>query len=588
MSFLRKAAAAASATKSGRASDSENEASGRSTPPREAVNPLVDSSLDKTSETSDKTRRASLTVPVAAFDDILAGDQGSNGRIEVTIRLKGGCDKPPTEKLAWGDASEYGVGGVAVYPATRDQRIFKYDNVLSTDACQERVYEVVGKPMVDFVLQGFTGTILCYGQTGAGKTYTMLEPEGVPTINLQSGTSGLIPRVLFQVLETKNKKTVLNGFTIGKIEIGVFEIYNKSVRDLISGQEKMENYLHETPQGTWEFMEMGKAGYKPMLATHSVEDMGSALVVLRTAMDSRQTKAHKMNQRSSRSHMVVFLQVNLESPADPKTGHCNSIPAKLYMVDLAGSERLAKTESTGDRMIEGCHVNSSLSSLITAIHEVGKARGLKQNPGAFRTSVLTKVLKHAFGGNSKTHLVANCSPLDSELEETKSTLVFAHMAKRIVNSIRRNKHTAVTVSDLKTELASMHTENSMLRSLLVQRDVQTCRLKDELTRVQALLYDLTGQRWSENDIFSSNTSPNTTPNITPGTTPRKQSINLVRSFFDEFLSSDPSEEDGPKPNVDPLPASLLRRGSFEPGRGSLDGALLKSRRGSANGESRLG
>ena len=90
--------------------------------------------------------------------------------------------------------------------------------------------QVVGKPMVDFVLQGFTGTILCYGQTGAGKTYTMLEPEGVPTINLQSDTSGLIPRVLFQVLEAKNKKTVLNGFTIGKIEIGVFEIYNKSVR----------------------------------------------------------------------------------------------------------------------------------------------------------------------------------------------------------------------------------------------------------------------------------------------------------------------------------------------------------------------
>eukprot|EP00976_Prorocentrum_cordatum_P066681 1178404-Prorocentrum_minimum.AAC.1 len=58
--------------------------------------------------------------------------------------------------------------------------------------------------------------------------------------------------------------------------------------------------------------------HQSVLTTHNVADLQSTMVVLRTAMESRQTKAHKMNQRSSRSHMIVYVEVLRRPPRSEK------------------------------------------------------------------------------------------------------------------------------------------------------------------------------------------------------------------------------------------------------------------------------
>ena len=111
----------------------------------------------------------------------------------------------------------------------------------------------------------------------------------------------------------------------------------------------------------------------------------------------------------------MHLQVALLS-VDPSTRRVVQRLGHLYLVDLAGSERVHRTEASGEALAEGIHINSSLSSLIDVIQQASKGpQAVARHPGIFRQSLLTKVLKHAFGGNSKTYLVANCSPDPQDL-----------------------------------------------------------------------------------------------------------------------------------------------------------------------------
>lgn len=57
----------------------------------------------------------------------------------------------------------------------RDRWSFQYDHVLH-NASQETVFESLASGVVDSVLDGVNGTIMAYGQTGAGKTFTMVRP----------------------------------------------------------------------------------------------------------------------------------------------------------------------------------------------------------------------------------------------------------------------------------------------------------------------------------------------------------------------------------------------------------------------------
>ena len=64
---------------------------------------------------------------------------------------------------------------------------FTYDQVFDVDSEQSQVYDECAFGLVESVLKGYNGTMFAYGQTGCGKTHTMM---GVPD---DPNLRGIIP-----------------------------------------------------------------------------------------------------------------------------------------------------------------------------------------------------------------------------------------------------------------------------------------------------------------------------------------------------------------------------------------------------------
>ena len=138
-----------------------------------------------------------------------------------------------------------------------------------------------------------------------------------------------------------------------------------------------------------------------------------------------------MNKDSSRSHLLFCLYLeSAEITANDEER--KYVASKLNLVDLAGSERISKTGVSGDRLKEAQKINLSLSALGNVISALvdGKSQHIP-----YRDSKLTRLLQDSLGGNTKTIMIANCSPADYNFDETLSTLRYASRAKFI-----KNKH----------------------------------------------------------------------------------------------------------------------------------------------------
>lgn len=177
--------------------------------------------------------------------------------------------------------------------------------------------------------------------------------------------------------------------------------------------------------------------YVEGLTKLTVTDFEMVQSLFEAGNNMRHTAKTAMNDTSSRSHAIftITLRQTLGSGSATDTAKVS----KISLVDLAGSERQSKAESKGLRLKEGSNINKSLSTLGMVIHALAKAsggsRGGRTSPPhvPYRNSTLTWLLKDSFGGNSKTIMVATCSPAARNFEETISTLKYADRAKQIVN-----------------------------------------------------------------------------------------------------------------------------------------------------------
>lgn len=143
--------------------------------------------------------------------------------------------------------------------------------------------------------------------------------------------------------------------------------------------------------------------------------------------NSKSVGATAMNAESSRSHSVFTIYIESSQEVE---GQNNFKSAKLNLVDLAGSERQDKTKATGERLKEAQKINLSLSALGNVIQALvdGKAKHIP-----YRDSKLTRILQDSLGGNTKTLMIAACSPASDNYDETMSTLRYASRAKLIKN-----------------------------------------------------------------------------------------------------------------------------------------------------------
>ena len=301
-----------------------------------------------------------------------------------------------------------------------DARKFTFDRIFDWTCTQREVYEGAAKPIVDACIEGFNGTVFCYGQTGTGKTHTM-EGKDEP-----ASERGILPQAFHHVFDA------IDGAPPGAdylVRASFLEIYNENIRDLLAkDQSKTCDLKGDDESGA----------YVKDLTTLVVKSASDLANVLRVGKKNRSVGATLMNADSSRSHSIftITIETSKRRPGD-KPGEAPHITVgKLNLVDLAGSERQSKTQATGERLKEATKINLSLSTLGNVISALvdGKSQHIP-----YRNSKLTRLLQDSLGGNTKTVMMANLGPADYNFDETMGTLRYANRAKNIKNTPKINE-----------------------------------------------------------------------------------------------------------------------------------------------------
>merc|ERR1719184_516118 len=196
--------------------------------------------------------------------------------------------------------------------------------------------------------------------------------------------------------------------------MSVYEIYNNSINCLLTEKKqkgrkkgkKLEYKAKVTANGV--VVQNG--------AEIEVKCRDDVLKLMDIAKSNRKTACTNMNDKSSRSHMIVIVSVQgFNVPANIE------YLGKLFMVDLAGSERVAKSGVTGKALKEAAEINKSL----TALGDVMQALQKKTSYIPYRNSTLTYLMQNALGGHAKTIMFINVCPTDEHILETLSSLRFA-------------------------------------------------------------------------------------------------------------------------------------------------------------------
>ncbi|KAK8811157.1 hypothetical protein WA538_005318 [Blastocystis sp. DL] len=281
----------------------------------------------------------------------------------------------------------------------RSEKIYEYDRVFGPSSTQSEVFSEM-QGLVTSVLDGYSACIFAYGQTGSGKTYTM---EGLDT----QESLGVIPRTFVALSEEMTTRKACS-FTC---RISMVEIYNEKIYDLLGNNMQVDARL--SPEGSVVF---------PSAVSSTVSSVAEMNEVLARGNLARHVAATASNEHSSRSHMLFFLTVESLDEASQQRSR-----GRLVLVDLAGSERVAKTESTGQRLVEGQYINKSLSSLGDVIHALNN----KHKHIPFRNSTLTFVLQDVLQEGNKVLMIAQLSPAASNAQESLQSLEFANRVNRV-------------------------------------------------------------------------------------------------------------------------------------------------------------
>ncbi|XP_072330896.1 kinesin-like protein KIF1A isoform X18 [Scyliorhinus torazame] len=312
-------------------------------------------------------------------------------------------------------------------------------------ASQQQVYQDIGEEMLEHAFEGYNVCIFAYGQTGAGKSYTMMGKQ-------EKEQQGIIPQLCEDLFARINDNA--NANLSYSVEVSYMEIYCERVRDLLNPKTKGNLRVREHPILGPYVEDLSK------LAVTSFNDISD---LMDSGNKARTVAATNMNETSSRSH-AVFNIIFTQKAHDSTPETSSEKVSKISLVDLAGSERADSTGAKGTRLKEGANINKSLTTLgkvISALADVdsGSNKNKKKKKTDFipyRDSVLTWLLRENLGGNSRTAMVAALSAADINYDETLSTLRYADRAKQIrCNAVINEDPNNKLIRELKDEVSRL-------------------------------------------------------------------------------------------------------------------------------------
>ena len=278
---------------------------------------------------------------------------------------------------------------------------YTFNGIFEIDTPKEVFYERTTKPIIDKVLEGYNGSIICYGETGTGKTYTINE---------------IIPQAINQIFDYINETDAENE--LFKIDISILEIYKEQVNDLLDINNKNLNLINNKKNQ----LIIGNLTHIGVSSETQLEE------VINQGISKRKNNSQKMKEYNSKSHFIIILTLFHYYKAQ------NYMKiSKLFLVDLEGSERLSKNKHREEESLEEQKlINKSLIALSIIIQNLSNKND-NINYAPYRDSKLTRIISDSFGGNCYTTLILNCSKHEYSTIETRNTLILGEKAQKIKN-----------------------------------------------------------------------------------------------------------------------------------------------------------
>ena len=343
---------------------------------------------------------------------------------------------------------------------------FLVPNSSDSPYCDQRlVYNTLGRDLLDNALKGYNVCIFAYGQTGAGKSYSIF---GYNT------NKGIVPMLCEELLN--GKTLVCNDVKSFEMRMSMLEIYNEKIQDLLAPFEERKKEglkIRENPQTGVYVEKLMKA---PVQTYPDIEKW------IEFGNKNKTVGATLMNATSSRAHTVIGIELVQKEVMKLKTIQKTSV---LNLVDLAGSEKVQKTGAEGDRLKEACSINTSLTQLGLVITQLCEQSEGKNVVISYRDSILTRLLSNALGGNSKTTMICAVSPDKNNIEETLSTLRYANNAKNIKQKAKINE------SEIDKKIRELTEENDRLKEMLTKLELSKVgnvnlneELRSQITQVE--------------------------------------------------------------------------------------------------------
>ncbi|EFJ23066.1 hypothetical protein SELMODRAFT_104581, partial [Selaginella moellendorffii] len=285
-------------------------------------------------------------------------------------------------------------------------RNYLFDKVFHAASLQDDVFSEV-EPIIRSAMDGSNVCIFAYGQTGTGKTFTMVGFEG------SQDCPGIVPRTLQQLFFDASLDTTVEY----SFKLSMLEVYRGCLRDLLAPRQQQQSSSKRQ-----EILMAGSGSTEiENLTEIPIKSASQARYLYRKGVRSRSTCWTTANETSSRSHCLVRINITCNYG---KQSHAS----KLWLVDLGGSERFFKTQAQGQTLEEGKAINASLS----ALGDVISALQRKQPHIPYsRNSKLTQILRDCLGKDSKALMLVHVSPKEEDLGETTCSLGFASRARAI-------------------------------------------------------------------------------------------------------------------------------------------------------------
>eukprot|EP00241_Pyramimonas_parkeae_P004462 CAMPEP_0114246730 /NCGR_PEP_ID=MMETSP0058-20121206/12634_1 /TAXON_ID=36894 /ORGANISM="Pyramimonas parkeae, CCMP726" /LENGTH=813 /DNA_ID=CAMNT_0001359967 /DNA_START=215 /DNA_END=2656 /DNA_ORIENTATION=+ len=472
-----------SARGSASASASRPQSPGRTHGASPATRPKsTKSSVGETNDTIRKGLKGGLSgMPT---QDHGVNKNSNPGRVRVALRVRPQSQVEVDEQHHVCVETEPETGKVFLRRNQWEEDNYQFDAVFGESSSQLRVYESVAAPIVESVMRGFNGTVMAYGQTGTGKTFTLG--------NLGEGEDGhsergIMVRTVDDIFEQMKEDTEHDYH----VHASYLQLYMETVQDLWDPSNG--DIAIQEDRSTGEVL------LEPKPRSVELTDRNHIVQLLQLGEKNRSVANHKLNAHSSRSHAVLMLTVSRHSKSGGAGTATGGISAptiqrgKLLLVDLAGSERQKSTKSSGQTLEEAKFINLSLTTLGKCINSLVDQS--QQGHIPYRESKLTRLLKDSFGGSARTSLIVCVGPSVNYHSETTNTVKFGQRAIKIENSLRRRE-----LVDYKALCRMQMEQLDLLTSALENAELARESAEADCTAMQAIIdkeSDIENQRNEE-------------------------------------------------------------------------------------------